>query len=250
MLKEERLQTILELLNTNGIVRVADLTSALNVTEMTVRRDLKQLEEASLIKRIHGGATLPDNLTIKELSHHEKQKINIEEKKQVAEKIASLIEENYTIFLGAGTTIELVFDYMKVFPNRIITNSYYIFNKFKSNNSYDLILIGGSYRSRTGAFVGSIANNSLAKINVHKSFIGVNGVYMNQVYTSNEEEGTTQSIVLDNSKEKYIVADHSKIGKKDFFSFYNLDEITAVITDEYLTEQKRKELENYTKVIN
>lgn len=250
MLKEERLQTILELLNTNGIVRVADLTSALNVTEMTVRRDLKQLEEAGLIKRIHGGATLPDNLSIKELSHHEKQKINIEEKKQVAEKIASLIEENDTIFLGAGTTIELVFDYMKVFPNRIITNSYYIFNKFKSNNSYDLILIGGSYRSRTGAFVGSIANNSLAKINVHKSFIGVNGVYMNQVYTSNEEEGTTQSIVLDNSKEKYIVADHSKIGKKDFFSFYNLDEITAVITDEYLTEQKRKELENYTKVIN
>ncbi|MGU3194816.1 hypothetical protein [Staphylococcus aureus] len=121
-----------------------------------------------------------------------------------------------------------VYDFLTVFPARIVTNSIHVFNRFNKNEGYDLILIGGSYRARTGAFVGSFANNTLKKINVKKAFIGANGVHGNEVYTANEEEGITQSIILDNAHEKYIVADYSKIWGQDFFSFYHLDGINRI----------------------
>ncbi|WP_276202772.1 DeoR/GlpR family DNA-binding transcription regulator [Atopococcus tabaci] len=239
-----------KLVNTHGIIGVADLTTELGVTEMTIRRDLKELEEEGLIQRIHGGAKLPKNLSKKELSHSEKQEINTSEKIYIAKQIASLIESDDTIFLGPGTTIEMVYDYLQVTPMRVVTNSIHVFNKFNQSNMYDLILIGGSYRERTGAFVGSIANQALSKLRVRKAFIGVNGINHNNLFTSNEEEGTTQSIIMDNAQETYIVADHSKIAKEDFFSFYDLDKTTAIITDENLTTVQKQVLEQYTRVIN
>ncbi|WP_114166642.1 DeoR/GlpR family DNA-binding transcription regulator [Exiguobacterium sp. TNDT2] len=249
MLKEQRLEAILNLINTHGMVRVSEITELLNVTEMTVRRDLQLLEDQGQVERIHGGAKAVNGFSDKELSHIEKQGINIEEKQQIARTIASLVEENDTIFLGPGTTIEYVYDFLTVFPARIVTNSIHVFNRFNKNEGYDLILIGGSYRARTGAFVGSFANNTLKKINVKKAFIGSNGVHGNEVYTSNEEEGITQSIILDNAHEKYIVADHSKIWGQDFFSFYHLDGVTALITDDQIPEEKKLKLEEFVKVI-
>ena len=69
LLKDQRLETIQKLVNTHGIIGVSDLTTELDVTEMTIRRDLKSLEEEGLIQRVHGGAKLPENLSEKELSH-------------------------------------------------------------------------------------------------------------------------------------------------------------------------------------
>ncbi|UJF16425.1 DeoR/GlpR family DNA-binding transcription regulator [Jeotgalibaca sp. MA1X17-3] len=250
MLKEERLETIQDMMTGQGIVRVSELTDKLQVTEMTIRRDLKELEEAGMIERIHGGAKAVEKLVESERSHYEKQEINIEEKIEIAKKIASMLHKNDTVFLGTGTTLELVFDYLEVLPLRIITNSYHTFEKFKKNSAYDLILVGGSYRVRTGAFVGSIANQTLSKFKVKKAFIGVNAINDNEVYTSNEEEGVTQGIVLDNAKEKYIVADYSKIDKEDFYSFYNLDEVTGVVTDSKVTSDMKINIEKYTAVLN
>lgn len=249
MLKDQRLELIQDMVKQSGVVEVTDLTKTLGVTEMTIRRDLKKLEADGAIQRIHGGAKLPNQLSTKELSHSEKKDINTEEKKNIARSISSLIEADDTIFLGPGTTIELVYDYLTVLPLRVITNSIHIFNKFNQGNGYDLMLIGGSYRSRTGAFVGSVTNRTLSELRVKKAFIGVNGVSGNKLFTSNEEEGNTQSIILDNAFKRYIVADHSKIDKEDFFAFYNLDETTALITDKTLTEDKQKEIEKYTKII-
>ena len=146
MLKQQRLNIIQELLSQKEIVQVSDLTNILNVTEMTVRRDLKTLEDAGKLLRIHGGAKTVDNSFNKELSHIEKQEIMIEEKKYISKKIANLIKSGDTIFLGPSTTIENMYDYMEDFPTRIITNSIHVFNKFNNSNKYDLILIGGSYR--------------------------------------------------------------------------------------------------------
>ncbi len=249
MLREERLNHIKKSLEAVGIVRVSELTEKFGVTEMTIRRDFQYLEDEGVLQRIHGGAKLPETLSPREYSHREKQNINIEKKKVIAKKIAEMISSEDTVFLGAGTTIELVFEYLETVPLKIITNSIYVFNKFNESTKYDLLLIGGSYRRRTGAFVGSITNETLQKLRVKKAFIGVNGVYNNQVYTSNEEEGITQSIVLDNAGQKFIVADSSKINKEDFFGFYNLDEVNRLITDEGISDSQKSELELHTKVI-
>lgn len=249
MLKEERYSIILNLLNEKEIIKVSDITNIINVTEMTVRRDLQDLDNKGLLKRIRGGAQLRNIVIEEELSHIEKQNINIEYKKSIAKKISEKISDGDSIFLGPGTTIELVYEYITAKYLKIVTNSIHVFNKFKDDHRYELILVGGSYRSRTGAFVGSIANDILYKINIKKAFIGVNGIYNNAISTSNEDEGMIQATILNNSLEKYIVADSSKLNKRDFYQFYNLENVTAIITDENISEKNINKYSKYTNIL-
>src|SRR5699024_3959558 len=160
MLKEERHLFIINELKNDNVIQVSDIKNKLDVTEMTIRRDLKELEEKGILKRIHGGATSVELLSAKEFSHNEKIKRNIKEKKQVADIIAGNIEEDETVFLGPGSTIELVSEYIGDKNCKIVTNSLYLFNRLNNKNYKNLILIGGSFRANTGAFVGSLATNT------------------------------------------------------------------------------------------
>lgn len=249
MLKIERQNLIENEIKKTGIIRVSEITNRLNVTEMTIRRDLKELEEKGVLKRIHGGAKCLGDFPLKEYSHNEKRSKNIEEKKQISKKIASMIDINDTVFLGPGTTIELVAEYISGKDCKIITTSYYLFDKLAYIHRPEVILVGGFFRENTGAFVGNFANSTLSAIRVKKSFIGVNGVFGNGVFTSSEDEGETQKIILDNSKFKYFIADNSKIGKEDFYNFYSLDESTGIITDSLISKEAYDKLSKYTQVI-
>ncbi|HHX69200.1 MAG: DeoR/GlpR family DNA-binding transcription regulator [Miniphocaeibacter sp.] len=251
MLKIERQNYIVKMLNANNIVKVTQISEKLKVSEMTIRRDLKEMEEEGILVRIHGGAKLSEdkNTSKSELSHKVKQNINKELKTDIAKKIASQIKDNETIFLGPGTTIEQSYEFINCNFARIITNSYYLFEKFKDDNRFELILIGGKYRSRTGAFVGSISIDMISKINVQKSFIGVNGIYNNIVTNSNEEEGLLQKYILDKAEIKYIVADNTKLDLKDFYEFYDLYDIDYLITDNHISEDLLKKYKSITKII-
>lgn len=251
MIKEERQNFILDLLDKNKIIRVSEITNQINVTDMTIRRDLKDLEEEGFLIRIHGGAKITENddKSQSELSHLEKMNINLEEKEEIAQKIASFISDGDTIFLGAGTTIELVYDYLNIERAKIITNSIHIFNRFKDDRRFELILIGGAYREISGAFVGTIANDFVRNINVEKSFIGVNGIFNEAIYNSSENEGVTQQLMLNNSKKCFIVADHTKFEMKDFYQFYSLNDIDCLITDSNINNEIFEKYTNIVKVI-
>lgn len=250
MLKEERHEYILSEIKKNGIVTVADLTNALDVTEMTIRRDLKELDELNLIKRIHGGAKDIESLSLKEISHNEKKVINIPQKDHIARIIADMIEDGDTVYLGTGTTIERVGTYLENKHCTIVTNSYYLFDVVRNMDNLKIILTGGQYRSNTGAFVGTFASSMVEGCRFKKAFVGVNGINDNNIFTSNELESEIQKIALDNSVSKYIAADTTKIGKEDFLAFYNVDEIDAIITDENISKQQYEALSELTKIIN
>ncbi|WP_026882572.1 DeoR/GlpR family DNA-binding transcription regulator [Clostridium akagii] len=250
MLKEERMEKIVSMFNTNDIIKISDIKDALAVTEMTVRRDLKVLEEKGLLTRIYGGAKRNKTVTLNELSSNEKRGIHIEEKKYIAEIAAKLVKDNDIIYIGPGTTNELIYDYLNVSYAKIITNSMPVFLKFKDDSRYEVILIGGQYRSRTDVFVGNFTNILLEKLRVKMAFVGTNGIYKNNVTTSSEEEGVCQKIILDNAAKRYILLDSSKIDKEDFFCFYDLRNVTAVITDNKMDSQIKREYEKIVKVIN
>lgn len=251
MIKEQRLNYIKDYLHEHKLIQVQDIVANLEVTDMTARRDLKLLEQQGILTRIHGGAKLKEDKQLSpiELSHIDKKNKNLHKKHLIAKKIANQIQDGDIIFLGTGTTTELVYNYLNVNRLKVITNSIFVFEKFKNDSRYDLILIGGTYRNLTGAFVGTIASDYMRNIFIQKAFIGVNALDQKYLYNANENEGDIQRIALDNAKEKYIVADTSKFDTQDFYRFYRIDAIDAIITDDDNKSNLIQDLNKLIKII-
>ncbi|CAM3595988.1 DeoR/GlpR family DNA-binding transcription regulator [Erysipelothrix urinaevulpis] len=253
-MKNKRQDLILKQIEKNKMVTVQDLSETYKVSEMTVRRDLIELEKQGLIKRLHGGASKITNnrkseLVYSELSHDHKMSMNIELKHEIARKIAAQIENDELIFLGAGTTIELVSELIEEKTLKVITNSLALFMKLKAQKNKGLILIGGTFRERTSSFVGTLANESLENLRVHKAFIGVNAIDDDVIMNYNEEEGITQQKILNNATIKYIVADNTKLDQVDFYHFYNLSDCDYLITDSQTDQNVLKRYEKNIKVL-
>ena len=123
------------------------------------------------------------------------------------------------------------------------------FEKLKDFPNYDLILVGGRYRVKTQTFVGQFANKLLKEIKVSKAFIGVNGIDGHSVSTANEEEGNGNAIILNNAIEKYVVADNSKFDSYSFYSFYRVEDLNAIITDDSIPKKIKDKYGLYTKII-
>ena len=248
-MKESRHRIILQELDQTGVVAVKNLKEMLGVTDMTIRRDLIDLEKQGMLTRVHGGAHKKVKNALNEISHSEKQMLNVEEKKQIARKCADLIADGDTVFIGSGTTTDFIGDYLDGKNISIVTNSLPIFEKLKDNPHYDILLIGGRYRVKTQTFVGQFAVNLLKEIKVSKAFIGANGIDGHNITTANEEEGNADAIILNNAIEKYIVADNSKFDSYSFYTFYRLDDVNAIVTDDNISQRMKDKYQSYTKVL-
>ncbi|ANZ33727.1 DeoR/GlpR family DNA-binding transcription regulator [Staphylococcus carnosus] len=247
-LKEERHQFILKKLKQSKSVSVKDLSEEMHVVPMTIRRDLKELEQKSLLVRVHGGAV--DSTTFyDELANEEKQQLNSENKRVIAEKASQLIRNDDIIFIGSGTTNEAIFPYIKDLNLHIITNSLFIFEQYKDIENMDVVLIGGRYRRKTGSFIGHLAISMLKNLHIDKAFIGVNGIMDDEATTANEEEGIANELILSQSTEKYLVSDSSKFNTRAFTPFYKIRDLDAIITDKEIFREVEDYYSKLTKIL-
>ena len=235
--------------NGQGIITVNEIINKLNVSDMTIRRDLDELDKAGKVVRIHGGAQSISYSINQELSHSEKQTLQIEEKRKIVELASTYINDGDTIFLGPGTTIELLAHFLINKRIRIVTNNYPAFEILKQSDSVNIILTGGDFRKNTGALVGPITNANLKRINFTKSFISANGIHNESICTYNIEEGEAQEIALNNSRTKYLLLDNKKLNKDDFYVFYNLHDIDYLITDHSINKDVKIHYEQYVNII-
>lgn len=252
MKKRERLEEITRLVNQKGTIRISDIVKLLNVTDMTVRRDLVELEEQGVLTKIHGGARSNKAFQYREYSHAEKHIQNKEAKQAIASKAAQLIEDGDTIFLGPGTTVAFLAEALNNQRLTVITNCMPVFTLLmaKKTEDFQVFLLGGEYRQVTEAFVGEITNTSLEKLRFSKMFFSGNGVRDGEVMTSTLAEAYTQNLALKHSLEKYLLLDSSKIGKDDFTSFCKLRDLTALITDVKTEDENYRSLEPEIEIIN
>lgn len=232
--KHERLDEIAKLVNKKGTIRTNEIVEGLNVSDMTVRRDLIELENKGILTKIHGGARSNSTFQYKEISHKEKHTRQIAEKRYIARKAASLIEDGDTLFFGPGTTVELLAEEVNHHTLTIITNCLPVYKILleKQTAHFRVYLIGGEMRHITEAFVGEMANAMLEKLRFSKMFFSSNAVNKGAVMTSTLDEAYTQQLALSNSIEKYLLIDHTKVGKEDFTSFCQLNELTAVVMED------------------
>ena len=248
MLKNERQQRIVDKVNQEGVVTVNDIIQELEVSDMTVRRDLDKLEKEGLLSRIHGGAQSITLLQKQEKSNSEKQAVQIKEKQEIAKVAADLINDGETIFIGPGTTLEFLAQELINKKIRIVTNSLPVFSALSRSTTVDLLLIGGEYRSITGAFTGSLTQSNIGSLKFAKAFISCNGIYNNDIATYSETEGNIQKLAFENSIEKFLLADSQKFNVYDFCVFYHLSDLTALITDSGISKGNLKKYGKLTRI--
>ncbi len=251
MLKQEKLDRILETVNTKGTITVKEIMTSLDISDMTARRYLQELADKDLLIRVHGGAEKlrTGSLLSNERSNVEKQALQIAEKQEIAKFAGHLVEERETIFIGPGTTLEYFARELPIDNIRVVTNSLPVFLILNERKLTDLILIGGNYREITGAFVGTLTLQDLSSLQFSKAFVSCNGIKEHAIATFSEEEGEVQKIALQNANKKYLLADHSKFDKFDFYTFYNISEIDTVISDSKLSDKTLKAISKETQII-
>lgn len=214
-LKEERQQIILNEIERSGSVFVTDLADRFKVSCMTIRRDLKEIEAAEVIKRTYGGAIL----SIKDSNHREpptleRMEVMSEEKRRIAKATAELVGEKETIFLGSGTTTLYVARELHARDDiTVLSNALTILNDLATNGKMTLIGVGGFLRRKEFSMIGHFADRVIADLRVDKVIMGARGVHPRFGMTSDHpQELITDRTIMGISNTIIIIADHTKIG--------------------------------------
>lgn len=234
MIKYDRLQAILSLLDEQGSVRVSDLSSQFSVTEETIRKDLDTLEEKKLLKRVRGGAFKPNNKD-KEVPILLRETMYQKEKQIMAEHCMSLIEEGDSIALDSSTTCLTIATFLAKTKLKltIITNSLDIFNVLKGHQTINLIGIGGNFRAVSHSFVGANAQSDISRYLIDKSFISSSGLSFGVGPTDNSEvESMVRYQFMTQSNQTILVVDHTKFDFRTVHIISDFSQINTVITDQ------------------
>lgn len=247
----DRRKEILELIMRNGSAKVSDLAQKFDVGEVTIRRDLKYLVQNYGIQLTYGGAIANDtqiHKSILETELSQKRTQNLEAKRLIAKKAASLIEDGDTIALNAGSTVELILDYLDNFRSlNLITLSLNVAMKASTKPFIDVYMPGGKLRSVSGAFYGSDAEAFLEKFSVDKAFLGVVAVCVKSGVTHPVlEEVNVNKVLAQISRKNYLVADSTKYDKMSLIKMMDLDGFDAFVVDDGFPETYR----NYAEMNN
>lgn len=229
MFTEERYNIILQELKQKGTVSVTDLVKLLDASESTVRRDLNSLDQEGLLKKIHGGAiTIDENTSKHDYKVNVRKSLNVEDKCEIAKYAASLVEEGDVIYLDAGTTTELLINFIEVKNITVVTNGISHAKKLLEKG-FKTYILGGEVKSVTEAVVGSSTVEELKKYNFSKGFFGVNGVSNQSGYTTPDvSEAMVKSQAIKMCQKSYILADTSKLEKRSFVTFGAITDSTLI----------------------
>lgn len=229
---EERRKEILMMVGENGEVTVAELAKRLNVSLLTVRRDLQYLEDEAFLERFYGGAKRGANLKEEEV----KSEVDVC-REGIARYAASLVEDGDSIFINTSSTVLRMIKYIKSRNVTVITNNGNAISGVHPPN-VSIILTGGELRHRKGAMVGDFAIGSLSKVTAKKSFIGCSGVSLESGMTTEaaNEVNINEMMFSRVTDRAFILADHQKIGKNSSFVSCPVENITDVITDTHVSD--------------
>lgn len=229
----QRRKYILERLKKDDYVKVHELSNILGVSEVTIRKDLKYLEEKKMLLRNHGSAS--NILSILPERHiNEKEKIQVEEKYRIAEFAKGLIEQNDRIIIASGTTTLAFANAISnsVFPFTVITPSIKATLALCRNSQIDIVQLGGSLRKNAASTIGPEAEEPLLNLSFNKLFCGVDGFDLEYgLTTSSIGEAHLHKQMIESSNEIIVLMDSTKFEKRGFCKICNINKIHHVITD-------------------
>ncbi len=232
MFPEERRRRILEMMRSGKAVTVADLAAVFEVSESSIRRDLRELERSGLLARTHGGA-VPVEGTLSEPTFAEKTSRNLPQKRAVARVAAGLVKDGDSIILDAGTTTLEIARQLRQRRNlTVVTNAFHIAAELADCPSIRVIVTGGEVKGNTLALVGPVAERTLEEVNVDRTFLGTNGIDLARgLTTPTEAEAAVKRRMIAAARQTVVVADHTKLGKVAFATIAPVTGVQMLVTD-------------------
>lgn len=229
LLTTERHAFIQSLLKKQGTVKLQEIVDQLQVSESTIRRDLVQLEEMKVLKRVHGGASLLQRKGL-EPTTYENQTKSIAEKQAIAKVASSFIENNDCIYLDAGTTVSEMIPYLKDKNVTVLTNGLMHIPKL-IQLEIKTVLVGGSIKFSTNAIVGGTAVQFLNEYRMDKCFLGMNGIHPELgLTTPDPDEALLKKTAIRLSSASYVLVDSTKLNEATFAKVADVND-AIIITD-------------------
>lgn len=234
MFKKERQREILKLIEDLGKAEVEALSKHLEVSEMTIRRDLTELDAQGLLERVRGGALFQrDARADVEPPVIERTKENTEIKRRIGQQVAKLIQDGEKVFLGSGSTTAAVAEALLHHRNlTVVTNALNIAYDLLSAPDIKVTMTGGFLRRSELSLIGHFTEHTLQGLQVDKVIIGMRGIDPVKGLTSdNMEELMTDQAILNISKNIIVVADHAKFGYVAAIRTAPVTAATTIVTD-------------------
>lgn len=231
MLPAERKQKTLDVLMADGKVGVADLAARFQVTRETIRRDLEKLEAEGVLERTHGGAVAIIERS-QDLPYLAREAVNRAAKQRIAHKAASLIGDGDALMLDSSSTVcEMLGALADRADLQLISNSLRL-AAGGAESAHALTTVGGELRKKSLAFVGGLAEESLARFNVDWALIGCKALHAdNGVLESNLAEAQLKRVMMAHARRTALLVDHTKFDCGALVQISALAAIDVVVTD-------------------
>jgi DeoR family fructose operon transcriptional repressor len=226
---QKRKQKILEILAEKGEVEIKPLAAVLDISEITLRRDLNQLATEGLLLRTHGGA-MPLEKVATPFEFDNKTALNQAAKDDICQAAAQLVNDGDVVFMDCGSTVFRLCRFIKHKKIKVITNSLPVIYELM-NTSVSLNMIGGEVDIKRQAIHGKTAEEHIRKYKADKAFIGVDGISVNGLFANSENEASITTAFAAQSNKVFLLCDASKIGRESYLKFAELSIVHTVITE-------------------
>jgi DeoR/GlpR family transcriptional regulator of sugar metabolism len=232
MMPAHRQNLILERLERQSMVRVADLSREFGVTTETIRRDLEQLSDGGLVSRTHGGAVATEAL------HHDRpfrdrSTQRLDEKSAIARSVVDDIKPGEILGLDASSTSTVLADLLPDVAITVVTNSAAIIQSLGSRPNVTIIATGGVLDPQTMAFTGTIAEATIKRFTFDRLFISCRGIDPKRgVGEASDELARLKQCMIEAASAVYVLADHTKFDRRPAFQCATWDEVDCLVTDE------------------
>jgi len=241
----ERHQFILNRIQKDQYINVVELCKELKVSSVTIRKDLKLLEEKNLLFRTHGGATVNNPYTV-DRPVNEKEKIQSTEKNKIGAAAAKLLKENDSIVVASGTTLLY---FARNIPSglnlTVVTSALNIALELMSEPAVEVIQLGGLLRKSSSSVMGAYAEQVLQDFYFNTLFLGVDGIDLDYgLTTTNAMEAHLNKKMINVAQKTVVLADSTKFGKRGFGKICGLEDIDHIITDKGISQQIINHLES------
>lgn len=232
-----RQSKIIDLIKQKGYLTIDELVAELDVTPQTIRRDLNQMAKRGEIERHHGGAG-PASST--ENTEYQTRKIQYHaEKQRIAQQVAAHIPDHSSLFINIGTTNETIAQALLERKGlKVVTNNLIVASILSAKPDFTVIIAGGEVRSRDGGIVGEATRDFVHQFKLDYGIIGISGIDdEGSLLDFDYQEVRIAQAIIANSRYVYLAADHSKFGRSAMVRLGNIDQCSALFTDQKPSEQ-------------